>query len=234
MSCAYDGFSVHTVMNNQGTNHISISIVEDNRFIRAGWEAVLRSVPDFEVLGSFGNCEEALQSPTLDDSDVILMDIGLPGISGIEGVKRITERRPNATIVMCTVHDDDKNVFDAICAGAVGYLLKKTPPDELVRSIRDAATGGSPMTPNIARSVLTSFQRPAKAVHQDDVLTDREWEVLDQMAQGKSYAAIARDIFLSVDGIRYHIRHIYEKLHVHSRGEAVSLGLKRRLIQPLR
>ena len=221
-------------MDDQSTNHISVSIVEDNRFIRAGWEAALRSVPGFEVLGSYGNCEEALQSPTLDDSDVVLMDIGLPGMSGIDGVKRIKERRPGATIVMCTVHDDDKNVFDAICAGAVGYLLKKTPPDELVRSLRDAATGGSPMTPNIARSVIASFQKQAKVSHDDDALTDREREVLDQMAKGKSYAAIARDLFLSLDGIRYHVRHIYEKLQVHSRAEAVSLGLKSRLIQPPR
>ncbi|MEK9139057.1 MAG: response regulator transcription factor [Bacteroidota bacterium] len=213
---------------------MTVSIVEDNRFIRAGWEAALRAAPSFDVLGSYGSCEEALQSPTLDDSDVILMDIGLPGMSGIEGVKRIKERKPTATIVMCTVHDDDKNVFDAICAGAVGYLLKKTPPDELVKSLRDAATGGSPMTPNIARSVIASFQKPTKVVHQDDTLTDREREVLDQMVQGKSYAAIARDLFLSIDGIRYHIRHIYEKLQVHSRAEAVSFGLKSRLIQPPR
>jgi DNA-binding NarL/FixJ family response regulator len=215
--------------------HINVSIVEDNRFIRAGWEAALRSVPEFEVLGSYGNCEEALQSLTLDDSDVILMDIGLPGMSGIEGVRRIKERRPGATIVMCTVFDDDQYVFDAICAGAAGYLLKKTPPDELINAIKDAATGGSPMTPNIARKVIASFQKPAaRTSAQEDALTDREREVLEQMAQGKSYTAIANDLFLSVDGIRYHIRHIYEKLQVHSRGEAVSLGLKNRLIQPPR
>lgn len=222
-------------MNDQSTNHISVSIVEDNRFIRAGWEAALRSVPDFEVLGSHGSCEEALQDSTLDDSDVILMDIGLPGMSGIEGVKRIKERRPGSTIVMCTVHDDDHNVFDAICAGAVGYLLKKTPPDELVNAIRDAATGGSPMTPNIARKVLSSFQKsPTKSADRDDDLSEREREILAQMAQGKSYAAIARDTFLSLDGIRYHIRHIYEKLQVHSRGEAVASALKRKLISPSR
>jgi DNA-binding NarL/FixJ family response regulator len=162
------------------------------------------------------------------------MDIGLPGMSGIECVKRIKERRPAATIVMCTVHDDDKNVFDALCAGAIGYLLKKTPPDELVRSIRDAATGGSPMTPNIARSVIASFQKAAKPAHVDDALTEREREVLDEMARGKSYAGIARELFISMDGVRYHIRHIYEKLQVHSRGEAVARALKQKLISPPR
>ncbi len=215
--------------------HINVSIVEDNRFIRAGWEAALRSVPEFEVLGSYGSCEEAFQSPTLSDSDVVLMDIGLPGISGIEGVRRIKTQSPKITVVMCTVFDDDQNVFDAICAGAVGYLLKKTPPDELIDAIRNAATGGSPMTPNIARKVIASFQKPAaKTSAQGEALTDREQEVLEQMAKGKSYTAIAKDLFLSVDGIRYHIRHIYEKLQVHSRGEAVSRGLKNRLIQPPR
>jgi DNA-binding NarL/FixJ family response regulator len=222
-------------MGDQSTNHVSVSIVEDNRFIRAGWEAALRSVPEFEVLGSYENCEDALQSRTLDDSDVILMDIGLPGMSGIEGVKRIKKRKPSPTIVMCTVFEDDQNVFDAICAGAAGYLLKKTPPDELINAIKDAATGGSPMTPNIARKVIASFQKPAaKPSAQEDALTEREREVLEQMAQGKSYTAIAKNLFLSVDGIRYHIRHIYEKLQVHSRSEAVSLGLKSRLIQPPR
>jgi DNA-binding NarL/FixJ family response regulator len=222
-------------MDDHSMNHVSVSIVEDNRFVRAGWEATLRSVPEFEVLGSYGSCEDALQSNTLHDSDVILMDIGLPGMSGIEGVKRIKKRKPSPTIVMCTVFEDDQNVFDAICAGAAGYLLKKTLPGELINAIKDAATGGSPMTPNIARKVIASFQRPAaKTSAQEEALTEREREVLEQMAQGKSYAAIARDLFLSVDGIRYHIRHIYEKLQVHSRSEAISLGLKSRLIQPPR
>jgi DNA-binding NarL/FixJ family response regulator len=221
-------------MDDQSTHHITVSIVEDNRFIRAGWEAALGAAPGFEVVGSYGSCEEAFKADALFDADVVLMDIGLPGMSGIEGVKRIKQRRPGATIVMCTVHDDDRNVFDALCAGAVGYLLKKTPPDELVRSLRDAATGGSPMTPNIARNVIASFQKTTKTAHQDDALTDREREVLDRMALGKSYAAIARDLFLSLDGVRYHIRHIYEKLQVHSRAEAVSFGLKSRIIQPPR
>jgi DNA-binding NarL/FixJ family response regulator len=215
--------------------HINVSIVEDNRFIRAGWEAALRSVPEFEVLGSYGSCEEAFQSPTLNDSNVVLMDIGLPGMSGIEGVRHLKVRSPKTAVVMCTVFDDDQNVFDAICAGAAGYLLKKTPPDEFINAIKDAATGGSPMTPNIARKVIASFQKTAaRTSAQEDALTEREREVLEKMAQGKSYTAIAKDLFLSVDGIRYHIRHIYEKLQVHSRGEAVSLGLKSRLIQPPR
>jgi DNA-binding NarL/FixJ family response regulator len=222
-------------MDDQSENSVSVSIVEDNRFIRAGWETALSAASGVTVLGSYGNCEDALRSPTLDDSDVVLMDIGLPGISGIEGVKRIKQRRPSAAIVMCTVHDDDQNVFDAICAGAVGYLLKKTPPEELVSALRDAAGGGSPMTPNIARKVLASFQKtPGRSSHREDDLTEREREVLAQMARGQSYAGIARELFISMDGVRYHIRHIYEKLQVHSSGEAVASALKRRLIPPPR
>jgi len=215
---------------------IHISVVEDNRYIRTGWEAILRAVPGFELLGSYGSCEEAFRDPHLAVSDVVLMDIGLPGMSGIEGVRSLKLQSPKTVVVMCTVYDDDQNVFDAICAGAAGYLLKKTPPTELIQAIKDASSGGSPMTPNIARKVLTAFQKPAplKTARKEDQLTQRECDVLEQMAQGKSYAAIARELFLSLDGVRYHIRNIYEKLQVHSRGEAVSLGLKGRLIHPLR
>jgi DNA-binding NarL/FixJ family response regulator len=214
---------------------IALSIIEDNRFVRSGWESALDSVADLVLLGSYGSCEEAFRSPDIGQSDVILMDIGLPGMSGIEGVKLIRDRFPKPTIIMCTVYDDDQNVFDAICAGAAGYLLKKTQPAELIKAIREAAQGGSPMTPTIARKILDSFRTaPARSVHPDDRLTERERAVLDQMALGKSYGAIAKDLFLSVDGIRYHIRHIYEKLHVHSRSEAVARGLKTRIIQPPR
>lgn len=215
---------------------IHISIVEDNRYIRTGWEAILRAVPEFELSGSYGSCEEAFRDAKFAVSDVVLMDIGLPGMSGIDGVRSLKLQSPETVVVMCTVHDDDQNVFNAICAGAAGYLLKKTPPAELIQAIKDASSGGSPMTPNIARKVLTTFQKPTllKTAKKEDQLTEREREVLEQMAHGKSYAAIARDLFLSIDGVRYHIRHIYEKLQVHSRGEAVSLGLKSRLIHPLR
>ena len=221
--------------NQQQKTPINISIIEDNRFVRGGWEAVLNEVPDFLLLGSYENCEQAFRSDEIGQSDVILMDIGLPGMSGIEGARYIKERFPMCAVIMCTVYDDDQKVFDAVCAGAVGYLLKKTPPEELIRAIKDAASGGSPMTPNIARKILASFQKtPQKPPHEEDALTERELQVLNQMALGKSYASISNDLFLSVDGVRYHIRHIYEKLQVHSRGEAIAQGLKSHLIQPPR
>lgn len=214
---------------------IRVALIEDNRFIRAGWEAVLAPGARFDVVGSYRSCEEAFLDPILDSCDVVLMDIGLPGISGIEGVVRLKSRPGSPEVVMCTVYDDDEKVFDAICAGAVGYLLKKTPPDELKRALIDAVAGGSPMTPNIARKIVASFQsRPAGSQQGDEPLTMRERSVLEQMAEGKSYASIAAELFLSIDGVRYHIRHIYEKLQVHSRSEAIAAGMKRRLIPPLR
>ncbi|MCB0273518.1 MAG: response regulator transcription factor, partial [Calditrichaeota bacterium] len=139
-------------------------------------------------------------------------------------------------IIMCTVHDDNEHIFQAICAGAVGYLLKKTPPEELLKAIREAAGGGSPMTPNIARQVITSFQRPSAAEQQEEVytLTPREQEVLEALATGKSYHGIAREMHISINSVRFHIRGIYEKLQVHSRTEAIAMGLKKKLIQPPR
>ncbi len=211
---------------------ICVAIVEDNRYVRSGWEMALKNVPDFELVGSYASCEEAFRSETIGDADVVLMDIGLPGMSGIDGVKHLKQKYHRQAIVMCTIHDDDERVFGALCAGADGYLLKKTPPDELVKALREAHSGGSPMTPSVARKVIASFQKPVSRGNL--TLTEREQQVLDLMAQGKSYATIANELFLSVDGVYYHIRHIYEKLQVHTRGEAMAQGLKKRLILPPR
>ena len=191
---------------------------------------------DFQIVGSFGSCEEAFSDKGIGAANIALMDIGLPGISGIEGVKYLKEKYQKIIIVMCTVHDDDDKIFDAICAGAVGYLLKKTKPNDLITSLRDAYNGGSPMTPSVARKVIASFQKkPVNLSVREKVdLTKKEEEILTLMAKGKSYSEIARDIFLSVDGVYYHIRHIYEKLQVHNRAEAVAKGIEKRLIQPPR
>lgn len=207
---------------------LAISIIEDNPFTREGWEAILSAEPGFDVCGTHESCEEALEAGGVRGADVVLLDIGLPGMSGIEGLAQIRAEAPKAAVVMCTVFDDDENVFQAICAGAVGYLLKKTSPEELVRAVRDAAAGGSPMTPNIARKVISAFQRRTPVT--TSVLTEREKSILALMAQGKSYAGIGDDLFLSIDGVRYHVRNIYEKLQVHSRSEAVARGYRERLI----
>ncbi len=223
-------------MNTRQSEFIHVMIIEDNRYVRAGWELALQHEDDFIVTGAFGSCEEAFQHPEIEEADVVVMDIGLPGMSGIEGVKYLKEKYPEQTIVMCTVHEDDEQIFEALCAGAVGYLLKRTTPEELIKALREAHRGGSPMTPSVARKVIRSFQRkPLKSFTGEEVsLTEREQQILTLMAQGKSYATIAEEVCLSVDGVSYHVRHIYEKLQVHSRAEAVAQGLKKRLIPPLR
>ncbi|MFH1194397.1 MAG: response regulator transcription factor [bacterium] len=213
---------------------INLLIIEDNRYVRSGWEAVLTMNEGFQIIGSYANCEDAIKDDKFGDADVILMDIGLPGMNGIECVSFIKERHPEKIIVMCTVHEDDDKIFNAICAGAVGYLLKKTPPDELIASLKDAYNGGSPMTPSVARKVIASFHKTTIQKNKDDVeLTERENQILSMMAEGKSYTAIAREIFLSLDGVYYHIRHIYEKLQVHSRAEAVAKGIQKKIIKPM-
>ena len=209
-----------------------VSLVEDNQLIRAGWELVLNADPGFNVIGAYASCEEAFGSPAIGESDLVLMDIGLPGMSGVEGVKYIKEHHPLVLVVMCTVYEDDQTIFAALCAGAIGYLQKKIPPEELRKALRDAASGGSPMTPNIARKVIGSFQHHPPNSSVEEELNEREREVLHEMALGKSYANIAESLFLSVDGVRYHIRHIYEKLQVHTRAEAIVKGIKSRIIQP--
>ncbi len=214
---------------------ITISIIEDNRYVRTGWQAVLQNVANFEVVGIFESCEAAFATEEIGITDVVIMDIGLPGMSGIDGAKQIAEKYPNVAIIMCTVYDDDEKIFEALCSGAIGYLLKKIQPQELIQAIQDAAAGGSPMTPNIARKVIKSFQVETDTSRRnEDQLTEREKEVLHLLSQGKSYAAIGKELFLSVDGVRYHIRHFYEKLQVHSRAEAVAKGLQNRIIQPPR
>ena len=212
---------------------IRLMIIEDNRFIRTGWESVIQANKNFHIIGSFADCESAISSGTASSVDMILMDIGLPGMSGIDGVKYFKKEYPDILIVMCTVYDDSEEIFQAICAGAVGYLTKRTSPDELIKALFEAYNGGSPMTPSVARKVIGSFQNAKTSLENKKFtdLTERELQILNLMAQGKSYNSIAQEVCLSIDGVYYHIRHIYEKLHVHSRAEAVAEGIKKHIIQ---
>ncbi len=216
----------------------NIIIIEDNKFIREGWQAVINQQEDFTVTGAYRSCEEAFEDTgKFGEADLVIMDIGLPGVSGIEGVKFLRRKYPDLTIIMCTVYEDEDKIFDALCAGAVGYLSKKTSPDKLIESLREACSGGSPMSPNVARKVIKSFQKTNEIktpVGVIEKLTEREEQILSLMAQGKTYSEIAENLFLSIDGVYYHIRHIYEKLEVHSRAAAVAEAIKKRLIQPPR
>lgn len=208
---------------------IKVGIVEDNEYMREGWETFIEHEGDLTVVGSFGSCEEAFESDEINKVDLVIMDIGLPGMSGIEGVTYMRQHHPDVHIIMATIHDDDDHIFDALKAGAVGYLMKKVTPDEMVGAIRDAHEGGSPITPNIARKIISTFQQAADL---EEELTERETQILKQLATGRSYAAIGKEIFLSVDGVRHHIRNIYQKLEVHTRSEAIAKGINKKLIRP--
>lgn len=210
---------------------IKIGIVDDNEYVREGWETFIDYESDMCVVGTYKSCEEAFASESLKKCDLVIMDIGLPGVSGIEGVQKIRELHPHIICIMATVHDTEEYIFEAIKNGAVGYLTKETPPDELVKSIRDAKEGGSPITPSIARKIIEDYQPYTKG-YEELQLSERELEVLQYLATGMSYQEIARKQFLSVHGVRYHIRNIYRKLEVHNRSEAVSKGILYRLIEP--
>ncbi|MDX1699665.1 MAG: response regulator transcription factor [Melioribacteraceae bacterium] len=208
---------------------IKISIIEDNVYARTGWETALDSEDNFVVLNSYTSCEEALNSTSIKNSDIILLDIGLPGMNGIEGAEKFSNLNPDALIIMITVQDDDKSIFGSLQAGAIGYLHKSVSPAELVDAIKVAHQGGSPMSPQIARRVLKSFHK-FKPQYEDDRLNEKEENILNLLAEGKSYKTIAEEIFLTVNGVKYHIRSIYEKLQVNSRAEAVSKGRKLRIL----
>lgn len=209
---------------------INVAIVEDNKYMREGWKTFIDYDKELKVIGSYSSFEDARDSDDIGRAEVIIMDIGLPGINGIEGVKIIKESYPDVNIIMATVYDDDDHIFNALKAGAVGYLMKKVTPDELVAAVKDAYNGGSPITPNIARKIIQTLHAPT--VSSEEELSDRELEILKELATGKSYQAIGKVTFLSVDGVRHHIRRIYQKLQVHSRTEAVTKGIVNKLINP--
>ena len=206
---------------------IRLAIVEDNKYMREGWQTFIELQDDMEVAGSFSDCESAFKSNIWKNVDLVLMDISLPGMSGIEGVAYLKEHYPQIPAVMATVFEDDDHIFNALKAGAVGYLLKKVTPNAMIESIRNAVNGGSPMSPLIARKIISTFHTRKK---NEVELTDREQQILQELATGLSYEAIGKKIFLSTDGVRHHIRNIYAKLEVNSRAEAVAKGIFKRFI----
>jgi len=210
---------------------IQVVIIEDNKYLREGWETFINFDTNMEIARVFGSCEEAFNSDAFEQCDVVLLDINLPGMNGIEGLKIIKAKYPTLDVIMATIFDDDKYIFDALKAGAIGYLVKSVTPDELVAAIVEAHSGGSPMTPSIAKRVIKSL-RPEKINNENVRLNERELEILKALATGKSYKEIGKEIFLSIDGVRHHIRSVYNKLEVSSRSEAVSVGLNKKIIKP--
>ena len=201
---------------------VRVAIVEDDAGVREGWKLLINTEPGFHCVGACESGEEALKLLPDHKPDVVLMDINLPGISGIECALRLKERLPHTQVLMVTVYADNEHVFEALQAGATGYLLKSASPEELVRAINEVTAGGAPMTSQIARKVIAAFRRtPAPAVAAAQ-LTPREEEILGLLARGFSNKEIGARLDNSVETIRVHVRHIYEKLHVHSRTEAAA------------
>lgn len=210
---------------------VSVGIVEDDDNIREAISAVIGGAKGYACKHVYDSCESALidrQSPP----DVMLMDIHLGDgmMSGIEGVRRLKAIHPKMEILMLTVYEENEKIFDSLCAGASGYLLKKTPPEEILKAIGEVKNGGAPISASIARRVLDLFKTVAPPSLPEVNLTPREREILEHLVRGSSYKKIAADLFVSIDTVASHIKHIYEKLHVHSKSEAVAKALKHRLV----
>ena len=210
---------------------IRVAIIEDQRDIREGLQELIDGAPDFHCSAAYGSVEETLAKTARDLPDVFLVDIGLPGKSGIEGIRILKERYPQLVLVVLTVFEDDRRVFEAICAGASGYLLKKTPAPRLIQGIADAAAGGSPMSPEIAARVIALFRRirPSPPREEHD-LTPHEVRVLKLMVDGHNYKTAAMELDVSVNTVSFHMRRIYDKLHVHTKSEAVAKALRNQIV----
>ena len=209
---------------------IKVAIIEDLRDIREGLAMIIKFTGGFRCTGSFRSMEEALEKIPIEPPDIALVDIGLPGMSGIEGIRLLKERLPNMLLLMLTVYDDDEMIFDALCAGACGYLLKKTPAARLIESLREAMDGGAPMSPEIARRVIHLFTEIRPPERADYHLTPHEARLLKLLVEGYSYKSAATEVGVSVTTVAFHIRNIYDKLQVHSKSEAVAKAIRNRLV----
>ena len=205
---------------------IKVAIVEDQREIREGLAQLINTTPGYRCSGAYASMEEALDKLPKNLPDLLLSDIGLPGMDGIRGVSILKERHPELVILMLTVYDDNDRIFDALCAGASGYLLKKTPWVKLVESLREAVDGGSPMSPEVARRVIDLFREIKPPKEADYELTPHEVRLLRMLVEGHSYKTAAAELHVSVNTIKFHLRHIYNKLQVHTKSEAVAKALR--------
>jgi DNA-binding NarL/FixJ family response regulator len=209
---------------------IKVAIIEDEREIRECLTLLVNGSEGYACTGSYRTMEEALDRIPRQLPDVVLSDIGLPGMSGIDGVRLLKERCPDLLVLMLTVYDDDERIFDAMCAGACGYLLKKTPPARLLDSLREVVDGGAPMSPEVARRVITLFREIRPPERADYHLTPHETRLLKLFVEGHNYKTAAAELRVSVNTVNFHVRSIYDKLQVHSRSEAVVKALLNRLV----
>lgn len=205
---------------------ITVATIEDRREIREGLAALIDETPGFQCVGRYRSVEEALEAFPHKPADLTLVDIELPGMSGIDGIRLLRERFPAMLLLMLTVYDDNDRIFEALCAGACGYLLKKTPPAKLIESLREAVEGGAPMSPDVARRVITLFRDVRPPEKADYELTPHEVRLLRLMVDGHSYKSAAQILHVTPHTVSFHLRHIYEKLEVHSKSEAVAKALR--------
>ena len=207
---------------------ISVSIVEDSEQVRSTLTKLINRAEGFKCLSEYANAEAALEGLPKDKPEVVLMDINLPGMNGVECVRQLKQKMPGVQVMMLTAYEDTENIFNALAAGASGYMLKRTPRDELLEAIKEVQRGGSPMTTHIARKVVQSFQKSAAAPPPvESNLSEREQQVLDCLSQGFLYKEIAEKLGISYETVHTYIRRIYEKLQVRTRTEAVAKFLKR-------
>jgi DNA-binding NarL/FixJ family response regulator len=209
---------------------IAVAIVEDQREVREGVAILINGTKGYRCSGAYRSMEDALAKIDKDVPKAILVDIGLPGMSGIDGIRILKDRFPAVTSLAFSVYDDDDNIFDALCAGASGYLLKNTPPARLLEGLREVVSGGSPMSPEVARKVIKlfrDFRPPSRAHHR---LTPQETEIVKLLVEGHSYKTAAAELGISINTVSFHLRNVYEKLQVHSKSEAVSKALRDRIV----
>lgn len=209
---------------------IRIVIVEDERHLREGLETLVNFTPGFKCSGAFRTMEECLERVKHALPDVVLTDLGLPGMSGIEGIRKLKESHPDLLILVLTVYDDNEKIFDALCAGACGYLLKRTEPSELLKSLREAVTGGAPMSPEVAAKVIKLFREFRPPERADYNLTPHEIRLLKMLTEGYNYVSAAEKLGISYNTLKFHVRNIYDKLQVHTQSEALAIAMRDRLV----
>jgi DNA-binding NarL/FixJ family response regulator len=216
---------------NRPGSRTKVAIVEDHAEIREGLRALVDDAASFQCVGAYGSVEEAVPGIARDGAEIVLMDLGLPGVSGIEGIRQLRAANADLRLVALTVFEDDDRVFQALCAGASGYVLKKTPPARLMDCLEDVRRGGAAMSPEVASRVLTMFREIRRGADGSHRLTPHELRILQLLAEGHSYKTAAAQLSSSVHTVAFHMKNIYSKLEVHSKSEAVAKALRHRLVR---